>query len=200
MLIGGAQGASTMPSSASAAFSSEVVASAVEPTAGSVALSAQAASAHAASLQATSLQATVPYATEAHATSAQAASLQATVDQAASDQATSDQATAFQALSARAAACQAWGSNVRVPPATAALTNLFRPAFGFGGLFRYQRAAAMFTSPTPSEPFAAIGSGVAVTMSAPFTWSGVQSGCCAISSAAAPATTGAANEVPLSCM
>src|ERR1700730_13688582 len=190
MLIGGAQGASTMPSSASAAFSSEVVASAVEPTAGSVALSAHAASAHAASLQATSLQATVPYATEAHATSAQAAS----------DQATSDQATAFQALSARAAACQAWGSNVRVPPATAALTNLFRPAFGFGGLFRYQRAAAMFTSPTPSEPFAAIGSGVAVTMSAPFTWSGVQSGCCAISSAAAPATTGAANEVPLSCM
>ena len=38
--------------------------------------------------------------------------------------------------------------------------------------------------------------GCAVSISAPFTWSGVQVGCAARTAAAVPETTGAANEVP----
>ena len=37
-------------------------------------------------------------------------------------------------------------------------------------------------------------------MSAPFTWSGVHVGCWAMSIAATAETTGAAKDVPLSCM
>ena len=51
-----------------------------------------------------------------------------------------------------------------------------------------------FTSPTPSAVPAAVG--FAVSMRAPLTWSGVQPGYLASSCAAAPETTGAANDVP----
>ena len=77
--------------------------------------------------------------------------------------------------------------------------NWSSPAFGFGGVVTV-RAATTFSSPTPSDPGAAAGVALAETMSAPLTWSGVQSGCWASSIAAAPATIGAEKDVPLSCM
>ena len=64
-----------------------------------------------------------------------------------------------------------------------------------GGLVSAAAAPASI-SPTPAERPAAFGTGCAVSMRAPFTWSGVHSGCRASSSAAAPETIGAANEVP----
>jgi len=50
--------------------------------------------------------------------------------------------------------------------------------------------------PTPTESEAAAASGRAVSISAPFTWSGVHSGCSASRRAAVPATIGAAKDVP----
>jgi hypothetical protein len=52
------------------------------------------------------------------------------------------------------------------------------------------------TAPTPRAFGVAFGGGTAASMRAPLTWSGVQLGLTERMCAAAPATTGAANEVP----
>jgi hypothetical protein len=85
------------------------------------------------------------------------------------------------------------------PPETSVVTNLFSAAFGFGAL-ESATAFAMSTTPTPAESGAESPAGRAVTISAPLTWSGVDVGCAERIWAAAPATTGAANEVPESWM
>jgi hypothetical protein len=104
-----------------------------------------------------------------------------------------------QDASAFAALVQLAASNTGTePPVGSATTNLFRARFGFGG-FVSAAALAASSSPTPS----AIGDaevGLAVSMRAPLTWSGVQFGCSASRIAAAPETTGAANDVPESSM
>jgi hypothetical protein len=165
-------------------------------------LSAHAASLHAASLHAASLQAAVPYAADAHAASLHAASLQAALDHAALDHAASLQAAASHAVFAFAAEAHAAALNTFVTPSAAVVMNWSRPAFGFGSaaFALSDRAAGMFSSPTPSEPFGADGTGDAVIISAPLSWSGVQFGFLLSSIAAAPATIGAENDVPLSCM
>src|SRR5439155_21300468 len=125
----------------------------------------------------------------------------ATVAQAAVDQAASDQATASQATFDLAADSQAAEAKT-FDPSDADLTNWFSPAFGFGSraVPPSPRAFGMFSSPTPREPLGAPVSGVAVSISAPFTWSGVHVGFLSMIMAAAPATIGAENDVPLSFM
>src|SRR6266567_2116744 len=78
-------------------------------------------------------------------------------------------------------------------------TNASSARFGFGGAVTFAAASAV-NSPTPLEAPTAGLIIRAVTISAPLTWSGVQSGWRARMSAAAPDTTGAANDVPESCM
>src|SRR5712691_7108557 len=80
-------------------------------------------------------------------------------------------------------------SNTR-PPLPSLTTNWSRPAFGFGGSVT-PAAPAAETIPTPRSKDGESAYGCAVTISAPLTWSGVQLGCIASRSAAAPATTGA---------
>ena len=63
-----------------------------------------------------------------------------------------------------------------------------------GGVATATAAATAFSSPTPVPRPSAVF--VAVAISAPFTWSGFQFGCSARICAAAPATCGAANDVP----
>src|SRR5919198_6242687 len=81
-----------------------------------------------------------------------------------------------------------------VPPAGSATRKRLSARFGLGG-FVSAAALAASTSPTPSDQLGA-AVGFAVSISAPLTWSGVQFGCSASSTAAVPETTGAANEVP----
>ena len=66
---------------------------------------------------------------------------------------------------------------------------------GFGGSATAAAAAAR-AMPTPSEPGAAAPAGSAVSISAPLTWSGDHDGCAARICEAAPATIGAAKDVP----
>src|SRR5690242_5372351 len=77
--------------------------------------------------------------------------------------------------------------------------NCSAARFGLGGELN-DAAEAGLTSPTPDAKAGPFGTGLAVSIRAPLIWSGVQLGCRASSWAAAPATTGAANEVPESCM
>jgi hypothetical protein len=87
-----------------------------------------------------------------------------------------------------------------LPPLRGSVTrNLSSARFGFGALVR-ATAFATSTTPTPSESGAAVGVLLAVTISAPLTWSGVHVGCVARICAAAPDTIGAENEVPESWM
>ena len=93
-------------------------------------------------------------------------------------------ATAFVQL----AALKTWR-----PVAESVWTKASRFSFGFGGETIVDDAAAS-SSPIPTP-----GSAprlVAPAISAPFTWSGVQSGCSASSCAAVPAAAGAENDVP----
>src|SRR6266567_4736305 len=86
-----------------------------------------------------------------------------------------------------------------VPLKVLEFTNASSARFGFGGAVTFAAASAV-SSPTPLEvptPGLIVR---AVTIRAPLTWSGVQSGWRARMSAAAPDTTGAANDVPESCM
>src|SRR6266581_2822338 len=78
-------------------------------------------------------------------------------------------------------------------------TNASSARFGFGGAVTFAAASAV-SSPTPLDAPTAGLIVRAVTISAPLTWSGVQSGWRARMSAAVPDTTGAANDVPESCM
>ena len=104
-----------------------------------------------------------------------------------------------QEASAIATFAQLAVSNTGPVPSEAWRTNWFTAAFGLGGLETRDAAYASIT-PTPSDPGAAFGVCFAVSMSAPLTWSGVHSGWRARIWAAAPATTGAANDVPESSM
>src|SRR5207248_2814194 len=61
------------------------------------------------------------------------------------------------------------------PPFGSGTTNCSSAAFGFGGSVT-ESAAAPSTSPTPSAKPAAGPGWAALSISAPFTWSGVQSG------------------------
>src|SRR4029079_7730344 len=79
--------------------------------------------------------------------------------------------------------------------ARSAARNCSRALFGFGTLAAVTDLTA-FTSPSPSEPGTAEGVGLAVAISAPLTWSGLQLGLRARICAAIPDTIGAANEVP----
>jgi hypothetical protein len=79
------------------------------------------------------------------------------------------------------------------PPETSGLTNWFRARFGLGGSATCVAAIAL-TSPTPRAMPPAVG--CALSMRAPLTLSGVQSGWWAMTRAAAPETTGAEKEVP----
>jgi hypothetical protein len=85
-----------------------------------------------------------------------------------------------------------------LPLELGARTNFSSARFGFGGSF-WSTACFAWMTPTPPEVLF-FGSPLAVTISAPLTWSGVNVGCRARMFAAAPATTGAANDVPESCM
>src|SRR5581483_2294356 len=72
--------------------------------------------------------------------------------------------------------------------------------FGFGGLLAPgPKIGPIRTVPTPPAP-PRFDRPVAVSIRAPFTWSGVQFGCWSRIVATAPETTGAANDVPESCM
>src|SRR5207253_552473 len=81
------------------------------------------------------------------------------------------------------------------PPAGSGTRKRSIAAFGFGGSAT-SAAAAASTSPEPDASEVPSAVCAALSMSAPFTWSGVHVGCAASTSAAAPETTGAANEVP----
>src|SRR4051794_25170868 len=122
-----------------------------------------------------------------HATSRHATSLQATASQATSDFAASAQPTASKLWDV--------GPGVDEPP----VTNLSSPALGFGALLT-RAAPSAFSSPTPSDPSVTPFGARAVSIRAPFTWSGVKFGCRARICAAAPATAGAENDVPESWM
>jgi hypothetical protein len=87
------------------------------------------------------------------------------------------EAEAHDAL-AFAALAQLAASKTFPEPPLAETTNWCSAAFGFGGLVT-STAAPRFSSPTPAERGAALGRGLALSMSAPFTWSGVQFGCSA---------------------
>src|SRR5689334_24431181 len=164
------------------------------------ALESEAASPSAASSHDTSCHETSPQATSPQEMSSQETSSQATSCQDTSPQATSPQATESQETSALAASDQPTESKTgTLAPVGSGPTNLSRPAFGFGGLFSFEAAKAS-SSPRPTEPGAAFGVFFADAISAPFTWSGVNVGCIARICAAAPATAGAANEVPDSWM
>ena len=90
----------------------------------------------------------------------------------------------------------AYPSNVGRPVEPSAETNWFRPAFGLARP-SVAIAAVPLTMPTPMAPSDVYPSGApALTISAPFTWSGVHSGWRERIVAAIPETTGAANEVP----
>src|SRR4051794_21976306 len=141
-----------MPKSASAAACADGSTSGVSPVVSPSAPSLQAASLQAASLQAASLQAALLQAADAQAASLQAALLQAADDHAASLQAALPHAALFHAALERAADCQAAALNT-LEPSVAFARYWSRPAFGFGGVFRYMRASAMLTSPTPRAPF-----------------------------------------------
>ena len=78
-------------------------------------------------------------------------------------------------------------------------THCSSALFGFGGR-RNIAARLIWSSPTPTEPSAAPSTSFVDAISAPLTWSGVNSGCLARICAAAPEITGAANEVPDSWM
>src|SRR5262245_59495199 len=131
-----------------------------------------------------------------HATFDQLAFDQLAFDQLAFDQLAFDQLAFDQLASVCATSCQAAASKTGSgPPAGSATTNGARAAFAFGGADT-SAAASASSSPTPSDHGTAAGVPCAETMSAPLTWSGVQPGLIASKSAAAPATTGAANEVP----
>src|SRR6266545_1468009 len=131
--------------------------------------------------QVTSLQDTSDQDTSVHETSLQETSLQETASHAGLVAAVSDQVAA--------------SKTGLVPPAGSGTTNTFRPRFGFGGRST-SAARAAFNSPTPAEPTGASGTKRALSMSAPLIWSGVNVGCRATIWAEAPATIGAANEVP----
>jgi hypothetical protein len=98
----------------------------------------------------------------------------------------------FQEASACAMLAQLAALNAR-PPAPSEDTNWLSARFGLGGLVTCEAALAL-TSPSPRAIPAAVG--WAVSMRAPLTWSGVQFGWLATTSAAAPETMGAANDVP----
>ncbi len=80
-------------------------------------------------------------------------------------------------------------------PVASVPMNASRFVCGFGGLTTAAAAPAL-TSPTPAAWPLTSGSAVAVLIRAPFTWSDVQLGWRASTCAAAPATIGAASEVP----
>jgi hypothetical protein len=80
-------------------------------------------------------------------------------------------------------------------PLASEWTKVRSAAFGLGGAVCAAAAAASI-SPIPTDIEDAFGTNRAVFISAPLTWSGDQSGWRARIWAAAPATTGAANEVP----
>ena len=79
------------------------------------------------------------------------------------------------------------------PPVPSEPTNWFRARLGFGGLVTSNAPLALI-SPTPRPMTAAVER--ALSMSAPLTLSGVHVGFFARIRAAAPETTGAANDVP----
>ena len=121
---------------------------------------------------------------------------QEALDQEALDQDALDHDALFQEAFAIATDIHAEPSNVGSPVEPSVETNWFRPAFG---LTRpsVASAAVPLTMPTPRAPSEMYPFGVPVlTMSAPFTWSGVHSGWRERIVAAIPETTGAANEVP----
>src|SRR5262249_15075296 len=102
------------------------------------------------------------------------------------------------ALFHEADACAALIQAVQSKPPVA-VTKASSARFGFGASGRFAARLAL-TSPTPPARPSDRSMFCAVSISAPLTWSGVNPGCRARTSAAAPATTGAANDVPESCM
>src|SRR5712691_4548738 len=130
----------------------------------------------------------------------QEAAPQEAVPQEAVPQEAAPQEAAPQEASLRAAVPQLAASKTGVrPPFGSATRNCLSARFGLGGLVTREARSAS-TSPTPAESGAALGTAFADSISAPLTWSGVQSGCRASRQAAAPATIGAAKEVPESSM
>ena len=121
--------------------------------------------------------------------------------EASSHEASSHEASSHEALSHEAlvfaTSSQLALSNTEPPPLTGA-TNVSSPLFGFGGFVTLAALLAVI-SPTPPAP-TATDRGRAESIRAPLTWSGDQFGCRAMICAAVPDTTGAANDVPESCM
>src|SRR5918912_1846492 len=126
----------------------------------------------------------VPHEAVPHEAVPQEAVLQDAVPQEAADQAAVPHEevphdAVPQEASRRAVVPQLEASKTRVePPDGSGTRKRSIAAFGFGGA-RTSTAFAAFTSPTPSDIGAADGVGRAVSMSAPFTWSGVHVGCTA---------------------
>ena len=80
-------------------------------------------------------------------------------------------------------------------PSSLPSTNARRFSFGFGGSVDAAARCGVDLADARRDGVG-VGQAGALSIRAPFTWSGVQSGWRARSCAAAPATTGAANDVP----
>src|SRR5689334_6679360 len=165
---------------------------------GSAAASPSAASSYAWSAQETSAQETSAQETSAQETESHETSAHETVLHAASAHETSAQETESHETFAFATSDQLTALNDR-PPVRSLVMNWSSALFGLGGVLT---AFALLTwiSPTPTEPSGVPSTGLVDTISAPLTWSGVNSGCFARICAAAAEITGAANDVPESWM
>jgi hypothetical protein len=152
----------------------------------------QDAAAHEAAFQDAAAQLALDHDADAQLADAQDAFAHDALDQDADAQLALFQEALFHEASAVAVLAQLAASKT-LPPEPSETTKPLRARFGFGGLVTSEAALA-FTSPTPSARPAEVGR--ALTMRAPLTWSGVQPGCAARMSAAAPETTGAEKDVP----
>src|SRR4029453_6120925 len=151
------------------------------------------------SAQETSAHDTSAHETSAQETESQETSAQDTTLHAASAQETSVQETESQETLDLAESSQLTESKVFPLPLESGLRYWPSALFGFGG--RVTSAALLIcSSPTPTEPSVAPSTIFVESISAPLTWSGVNSGCRARICAAAAEITGAAKDVPESWM
>lgn len=195
VLVAGASPRSAANCSSSAGSSHSPVGDA-----GSIsALSDQEAEAHEALAHEAADWASLAHEADAHEALAQEAEAQLALDQEAEAHEAEAQEALAQEAFADAVLAQLAESKTLPPLAGSVTTKVFSARFGFGALVR-ATALATSTTPTPTDSGAASLAGRAVSMIAPLTWSGVHVGWLARIWAAAPATTGAAKDVPESWM
>src|SRR6266568_1595522 len=113
---------------------------------------------------------------EMDASAAEAEAHDALAHEAEAQDALAHEAEAHEASVAAVLAQEAVSTTGVESPLGSGTRNWSRAAFGFGGSVS-SSACCRFSSPAPAEPGAASGTGLALSISAPLTWSGVQSGC-----------------------